>query len=556
MLNLLTREACLNLVSFVDSVIANGAQRLGEIMYLQKLSLLIFALLICLGADTTNAQETEPRKIAFLVGINDYKKKNLPDLQYAENDVAVVAKQLRRLGFETTVLTGRAATEADITRELNSFIDVASDLESDDIVFAMFSGHGQELKAVVERRQQSGDEVAIVKRVETIPYFCARDAVPFDKTRHVMRGKTEQQVAEEFKLVSLNELIGRLDQESNSLRNLLIVDACRNDPSKGAGKAANISGSTVNELPTGLSILFAAKSGQKSWESSDPSVQHGVMTHFLIEGLQGEALDKQGEFTWGDLTNFIKKSVIRNRGKLAGGSERIQNPHSINSNSDVIVLGRGSKLNHLSDEEIDKRIRQKIESVKERTFEYKFIETFLVDGKMRAKVSCVEILPNGKRGEPIEGVFLAPDKDSALVAVDQAHCDLEDISKSFEGISYQALIPNPYFWIENGSVVATVESLDSPPTKDYVGIPDLPNEIPTCYRLEDFPSNRESEVWKQVWAKLENNGSFRPFQVVRGRPVQVQVSVGSPMGMGTSKEALKPTSSLIKRVLNAEANKK
>ena len=105
-------------------------------------------------------------------------------------------------------------------------------------------------------------------------------------------------------------------------------------------------------------------------------------------------------------------------------------------------------------------------------------------------------------------------------------------------------------------MVATVGGLDAPPTKDYVGIPDLPNEIPTCYRLEDFPSNRESEVWKQVWAKLENNGSFHPFQVVRSKPAQVQVSVGDPMGMGTSKEALKATNSLINRVLNAEANKK
>ena len=68
------------------------------------------------------------------------------------------------------------------------------------------------------------------------------------------------------------------------------------------------------------------------------------MTHFLIEGLKGEALDKQGEYTWGDLTNYVKKSVIRNQGKLAGGADRLQNPHSINSNSDVIVLGRIGKV--------------------------------------------------------------------------------------------------------------------------------------------------------------------------------------------------------------------
>ena len=279
------------------------------------------------------------RKIAFLVGIDDYFKKNLSDLQFAENDVTAVAAELEKLGFETTVLTGREATREQIQAGLNDFIETASQLESSDIVFAMFSGHGQELETVVEKRVPNGDESTVVKQVNAIPYFCARDAIPYDREVHLLRGKSQEQIEEEFKLVSFNRLIGDLNQRSNSLRNVLVVDACRNDPSKGVGKSANISGGTIRNLPTGLSVLFSAKSGQKSWESSNVDISHGVMTHFLIEGLKGGAADN-GEITWSDLTSYVRKGVFRDEGRLAGDSTRTQTPHVISNQTGLLVLGR------------------------------------------------------------------------------------------------------------------------------------------------------------------------------------------------------------------------
>ena len=308
-----------------------------------KLGILLRCCLLAVSlvtvVQTSDLVAQSQKKIAFLVGVNDYFKKDLRDLQFAENDVTAVAAELKRLGFETTVLTGRGATREKIQTGLANFIDRASKLESDDIVFAMFSGHGQELQSVIEKRVPANDQMTVVKRVETIPYFCARDAIPYDRDSHLLRGKSEQEIAEEFKLISINRLIGDLNRKSNSLRNVLVVDACRNDPAKGGGKSANISGGTVRELPEGLSILFSARSGQQSWESSDTKIKHGVMSHFLLEGLRGGAAD-ENEITWSDLTSYVLKRVERNAGKLAGDPQRIQIPHAISNSTGLLVLGK------------------------------------------------------------------------------------------------------------------------------------------------------------------------------------------------------------------------
>ena len=308
-----------------------------------KLGILLRCCLLAVSLvtviQTSDLVAQSQKKIAFLVGVNDYFKKDLRDLQFAENDVTAVAAELKRLGFETTVLTGRGATREKIQTGLANFIDRASKLESDDIVFAMFSGHGQELQSVIEKRVPANDQMTVVKRVETIPYFCARDAIPYDRDSHLLRGKSEQEIAEEFKLISINRLIGDLNKKSNSLRNVLVVDACRNDPAKGGGKSANISGGTVRELPEGLSILFSARSGQQSWESSDTKIKHGVMSHFLLEGLRGGAAD-ENEITWSDLTSYVLKRVERNAGKLAGDPQRIQTPHAISNSTGLLVLGK------------------------------------------------------------------------------------------------------------------------------------------------------------------------------------------------------------------------
>ncbi len=289
---------------------------------------LLSSLILSVLVAVTHAAEP-PQKIALLVGIADYANHAIADLTYAENDVVTVGAELTRLGFQTNVLSGNQATRQNVAVALDQLLATASTMESDAIVFLMFSGHGQELKTVTTAG--GGGSITI----ET-PFFLPYDALPVDPNRSELRGKSAEELTKELNLVSLNHVIDSLDRGSNSRRNLLVVDACRNNPAK--GKSAGISGNVAMNLPSGISILFAAGSGQKSWESTDQSVKHGVMTHYLLEGLRGQAMNQRSELTWSRLLSHVREGVEFDAGKLAGGRERIQTPHSIENIDSIVVL--------------------------------------------------------------------------------------------------------------------------------------------------------------------------------------------------------------------------
>src|SRR5262249_38317932 len=68
------------------------------------------------------------KKVAFLVGINEYEKPGFDTLRYAERDAESLKVELDKLGFRTVLLKGSAqnadqrATRENIERELKSLI--------------------------------------------------------------------------------------------------------------------------------------------------------------------------------------------------------------------------------------------------------------------------------------------------------------------------------------------------------------------------------------------------------------------------------------------------
>ena len=89
------------------------------------------------------------RRVALLVGINEYRKRGFIDLKWAENDVAEMDQELRRLGFDKVVVMKGSSegelrpTKENIEAQLKGLL---ADVGKDDIVLVMLSGHGQELK--------------------------------------------------------------------------------------------------------------------------------------------------------------------------------------------------------------------------------------------------------------------------------------------------------------------------------------------------------------------------------------------------------------------------
>jgi len=77
---------------------------------------------------------------ALIIGINDYKDPNIPDLETAVNDANAMANLLsERYGFEVTLLLDRNATRESMYRNLRN---LALSTEAADSVLIYYAGHG------------------------------------------------------------------------------------------------------------------------------------------------------------------------------------------------------------------------------------------------------------------------------------------------------------------------------------------------------------------------------------------------------------------------------
>src|SRR5438128_2658580 len=89
------------------------------------------------------------KKCALLVGVKQYKKGELTNLKYTENDVTDLAKLLEDAGYKVVLMTQTNAAASDldlmptgenIRRELMTLLK-----REDDTVLLAFSGHGAQL---------------------------------------------------------------------------------------------------------------------------------------------------------------------------------------------------------------------------------------------------------------------------------------------------------------------------------------------------------------------------------------------------------------------------
>jgi formylglycine-generating enzyme required for sulfatase activity len=242
-----------------------------------------YLALLCLGFSlfAWDLSAAEPKKVALLVGVNKYQRRGFPDLNYAERDVEELASELKKLGFQTSLLKGSSegnakASRANIEAALQELV---ADTGKEDIVLVSLSGHG----ATFDVKQLDGTS-------EEDAFFCPVDATLGDL-------KT---------LLSLSYLIDDVLATKGG-RNLLLVDACRDkpqdEPTKGVLKRG-IQGKRV-ELPENTAVLFACSAGQESVESPRFGGGHGAFTYCLLEALRNKA-DTGVEVTWAGIVEGVE----------------------------------------------------------------------------------------------------------------------------------------------------------------------------------------------------------------------------------------------------------
>jgi hypothetical protein len=262
------------------------------------------------GSRGAGGASIAPGKLALVVGVRDYDSGKLEPLRYTENDAEDLAGVLAEQGgFAVRLLTSsrgkKEAADAPTAANLRGEIKVLlARKRRDDTVLVALSGHG--IQAKVNDREES--------------FFCPADA----------------QLNDHGTLLALGQLFRDLDECGAGVK-LLLVDACRNDPSLGR----NVDVDALPRLPRGTAALFSCKSGERAFETPKLGKGHGVFFHHVIEGLRGKAKNKRGEVTWGGLVEHVTEAVSDDVPRIIGGGAK-QTPElkvNLTGKSPVLVAG-------------------------------------------------------------------------------------------------------------------------------------------------------------------------------------------------------------------------
>jgi uncharacterized caspase-like protein len=245
--------------------------------------MLIPALFVAVGltASARGQAPPAPKRVALIVGVGEYDKREFITLRQTENDADGLAAELSRLGFDkVVVLKGSSpgalrATATNITDQLKALL---KGVGKNDVVLVALSGHGQQVFV----RQPNGEEAEE-------DFFCPVEAVDGDASTML-------------KIATLTDDILR----RNGGRNLLLIDACRDNPTEkrkkgGGGRFKGVSGRGDMTLPLNTAVLFACAEGQQSLERDD--LKHSVFTLSVIEALQSS------KTSWLVLAGYVQTRV-------------------------------------------------------------------------------------------------------------------------------------------------------------------------------------------------------------------------------------------------------
>lgn len=241
--------------------------------------LMTMTWLICVCGMTAHAQES--RKLAVVVGVNTYRaNSDLPSLTHAVADASKLSAVLRTAGFTVIEMTHEIAKQdgkvvyapnLDYIRDQISGVLDFPNLGANDAILITLHGHGVQYDQIDDQGKKTAKF-----------YFCPADAT-------VQGVKSANELSDRNHLLPLDELYASLAACKAGTK-LLIVDACRNDPSQPGTFRAGSASATLPKLPPppgGTVAFFSCKPNQMAIEDKD--LKQGVFTHFLVEGLSGKA---------------------------------------------------------------------------------------------------------------------------------------------------------------------------------------------------------------------------------------------------------------------------
>lgn len=228
------------------------------------------------------------KRYAIVIGVNQYDDPQISPLSGAGNDAKTLADSLIvNAGFpkdNVILLTGdqpaeRKPTRGNILRRLSNLVGV---LPKDGLLLFAFAGHGIERNGkafLLTSDSQAGNDVKLLDQT----------AIEIGSIKESIRATGVGQV-------------------------LLILDACRDDPSAGRGTAkdnpmspALTKGLNLKRDVTAFATIYATEIGKRAYELKEKN--QGYFTFALIEGLKGAAANDKGDVTLGGLVKYLQEKV-------------------------------------------------------------------------------------------------------------------------------------------------------------------------------------------------------------------------------------------------------
>ena|GEM_PF-846410 len=219
--------------------------RLLETMTSYKLTLLLpvlFYLLLAVS-DKTYAEE---KRIALVIGNGNY---SASPLQNPVNDASDIAGVLESLGFDVDVAIDLSHEE--IKEKLQEF---AQKLDKSDVGFFYYAGHGIQAEGVNYLIPVSAD-------------MTNQDAIINEA-------------------ISISSVLQRMEISGNGI-NIVVLDACRNNPLSKSFKSAKGKGLAVIKAPSASFIAYATAPGNVA---ADGTGKNGLYTQYLLKNISTPGL--------------------------------------------------------------------------------------------------------------------------------------------------------------------------------------------------------------------------------------------------------------------------
>jgi hypothetical protein len=249
---------------------------------------------------------------AVVIGINQYPKTR--QLKYAVNDAQGFKNYLKDyVGVPSSnifFLTDQNATKANIQRLLGTKLKRKASRE--DTVFIFYAGHG-----AVETDPANPDGDGFEKYL-----------LPYDADLNDLYTTS----------ISMDE-VRKIFQRILAERLIFIADTCYSGASGGrtilASKTrANLSDKFFERISKGKGRVIISSCSANEISKEDDSLQHGIFSYFLLEGLKGQAdQDGDGVITVSELFSYISR-------KVPEASAQDQHPVRKGETEGELVIGR------------------------------------------------------------------------------------------------------------------------------------------------------------------------------------------------------------------------